>query len=80
LFLSRVEADKYVLPVWWPPYWISDIRFHRSIYSMAPLSSWAQKPGSIVEISFLSRLEAEIKVFPVYRPPSWISDFRLHRS
>ena len=38
--LSCLETEIYVLPVYWPPSWISDFRLHRTMYAIVSLSSW----------------------------------------
>src|SRR5208282_3765583 len=43
--LSCLEAEIYVLPVYWPPSWISDFRLHRTVFGIAPLNSWTPKMG-----------------------------------
>ena len=58
--LSCFEADICVFPVYWSPSWIFDFRSHRTLFGIAPLSSWKLKMGLAVGTALLSYLVAEI--------------------
>ena len=41
-FLSCLEAEIYVLSVYWPPSWISDFRLHRAVSALSLFGSRTQ--------------------------------------
>jgi len=77
-FLSHLEAEIKVFPVWRPPYWIFHFRFGSDYHHFFLELPDILNTGFSVKIVFLSCLQAYMLIVPVYRSPSWIFHFRLH--
>ena len=62
-FLSCLEAEIYVLPIYWPPSWISDFRLHQAVSALSPFGSRTQTiSGSLCNFVAISSRSGDMRI------------------